>query len=439
MKRNTKLQVIKGRQDRSAGQTSRIAKAVKALFAEQGQYMLPIVSLVTEARTQIEQVLGEVNREVIQALIGASAEDLAGPKLRGRAAGAIRWHGSQAGRVPLGDRGLRIQKPRLRDGKGEVAIPVYEALKRDPGAGLRLGRLVVAGISTRKYAGVVPEMAQSVGLSKSAVSRKLVVAAEAALAQLGERQFAGKQILAVYIDGIHVGNEHVLVAIGLDEQGIKHVLGLTAGSTENATTVKTLLGDLVERGLTQDAKRLFIIDGSKALKSAILTVYGKAALIQRCRTHKVRNVLENIINDDTARAQCHAVMRAAFLAPKADDGKKKLVTHAHWLKTDHPHAAASLLEGLDEMFTVNGLGLTPPLIRCLATTNIIENPNGTLRDITHRVCRWRSTDMVTRWTALAFLEAERRFNKIQGHRDLWILAQALNRNQSSVDRPLKAA
>jgi putative transposase len=139
------------------------------------------------------------------------------------------------------------------------------------------------------------------------------------------------------------------------------------------------------------------------------------------------------------RAQTAAVMRAAFKAPTAKEGKHKLATHAAWLKSEHRDAAASLLEGLDEMFTVNDLGLTPALIRCLATTNIVENPNGTLRRITRRVSRWRNREMIVRWAALAYLEAERRFRKIQGHRDLWILAQALGRTEHKVDRHTKAA
>lgn len=436
MKRNTKkstraLRVVI-RNDRGA-----IERAVKELFATQGGLMLPILSLVSEARIHIEDALGEVSRGVLEALLQASAEERAGVKTPGRASGEVRWHGAQGGRVALGDRHVRVSRPRLRDRSGEVAIPAYEVLKRDAHAGARLGRLVMAGVSTRKYADVIAPMAKSVGIKRSSVSRKLVAAAEAAMATVAERRFDKVDILAIYIDGIRIAGQMIVVSVGLDAAGDKHLLGIKPGDTENASVVKALLADLVERGIGQERKRLFIVDGAKALRSAILSVYGEAALLQRCRTHKVRNVLENIA-DKTVREQTAAVMRAAFKL-RAKEGRKKLQTHAAWLKADHADAAASLLEGLEEMFTVNELGLPPGLIRCLATTNIVENPNGTLRVITRRVSHWRDRDMIERWAALAYLEAERRFRKINGHCDLWILAQALGRTEHQVDRQMKAA
>ena len=437
MKRNTKkgpraLRVV-ARNDRRA-----IERSVKEMFADGGQLVLPILSLVSEARSQLDEVLGEVNRGILESLLLASAEERAGAKTPGRASGEVRWYGTQGGRLALGDRKVRLRRPRLRDSEGEVAIPAYELLKRNPGAGMRLKRLVMAGVSTRKYAEVIAPMAQTVGVSRSSVSRKLVEAAEAAMASLAERSFWHLDILAVYIDGIRIAGQMIVVALGLDATGEKHLLGIKPGDTENAQVVKALLVDLAARGIEQDKRRLFIIDGAKALKSAIQSVYGEAALIQRCRTHKVRNVLENIA-DKNVRAQTRAVMRAAFKAGSAKEGRKKLQTHAAWLKTDHTDAAASLLEGLDEMFTVNDLGLTPAHIRCLGTTNIVENPNGTLRVITRRVSRWRDREMIERWAALAYLEAEKRFRKIQGHDDLWILAQALGRTEHRVDRQTKAA
>ena len=436
MERNTRKgpQALRAvaRNDRRA-----IERSVKEMFANGGQLVLPILSLVTEARAQLEDVLGEVNREILESLLLASAEERAGAKTPGRASGEVRWYGTQGGRLPLGDRHVRLRRPRLRDGGGEVAIPAYECLKRDAGAGARLGRLVMAGVSTRKYAEVIAPMAQSVGIKRSSVSRKLVAAAEAAMAKLAERSFTEIDILAVYIDGIRIAGQMIVVAVGLDAVGTKHLLGIKPGDTENAAVVKSLLSDLVERGIGQEKRRLFIIDGAKALKSAIQSVYGDSAAIQRCRTHKVRNVLEAIA-DKTVRAQTGAVMRAAFKLP-AKEGKRKLQTHAAWLKADHADAAGSLIEGIDEMFTVNDLGLTPALARCLATTNIVENPNGTLRVITRRVSRWRDREMIERWAALAYMEAERRFRKIQGHRDIWILGQALGRTEQQVDRQIKAA
>ena len=172
-----------------------------------------------------------------------------------------------------------------------------------------------------------------------------------------------------------------------------------------------------------------MIDGSKAIRSAIEEVYGDQALVQRCRAHKVRNVTERL--PEPVHTQVKSVMHAAYQLPEKE-GLAKLRQQAKWLATEHPDAAASLLEGLEETFTVNRLRLTPALMRCLSSTNIIENPNGTVRCVTGCVCCWRDPQMVLRWATAAFLEAEKGFRRIQGYRDLWVLGVALGREQSAM-------
>jgi transposase-like protein len=238
-----------------------------------------------------------------------------------------------------------------------------------------------------------------------------------------ERSFQDLDILAVWIDGIEIAGHHVLAAVGLDDEGKKHLLGLVAGSSENAQVVKDLLGSLAARGIDAAKQRLFVIDGSRALRSAIREIYGQAALIQRCRTHKVRNVLERL-PDAHLSAQVKAVMHAAYQL-EAKEGIAKLRQQAAWLKREHADAAASVLEGVEETFTVNTLGLPPALVRPLASTNIIESPNRRVRELTAKVSRWRDVDMVLRWSAAGFLEAEKSFRRIQGYRQLWILKMAL--------------
>ena len=304
-----------------------------------------------------------------------------------------------------------------------MPIPLYERLKDDARLGARMSEIVLAGVSTRRYARVLPQLADAAGMSKSEVSRELIGASETALAALMERKFHDLDILALWIDGIEIAGHHVLAAVGLDEQGKKHLIGLAAGSSENAQVVKDLLGSLVARGIDATKRRLFVIDGAKALRSAIREIYGQAGLIQRCRAHKVRNVLERL-PDARLAAQVKAVMHAAYKLD-AKEGLAKLRHQAMWLKREHKDAAASLLEGMEESFTVNALGLTPALVRCLATTNIIESPNRCVRDVIGKVSRWRDADMVLRWSAAGFLEAEKSFRRIQGHKELWILSTAL--------------
>ena len=412
--------------------------ALKACFAQNSQMLLPLLDLVQNTRTSINELMHDAGRSLIEQLLVLSAMEVAGDKHPGRAAGDVRWHGSQQGRVVMDERKLNVKRPRLRNKAGaEVGIPAYEQLSQNPRLGKRVHDIMVTGVSTRKYAKVLPEMASSVGISKSSISREFVKASEKALSELMERRLDEKDILAIYMDGIIVDQRHILAAIGVDSEGDKHLMGLASGSSENAEVVKDLLRGLTERGLPTDREYLFVVDGSKALRSAIEAVFGERAHVQRCRTHKVRNVIERLPRE--VASQVAAVMKAAYKLP-AEKGLARIKTQAAWLEKDYPDAAASLLEGLEETFTVNELGLTPALMRCLSTTNIIENPNGAVRRVTRRVTRYRDADMALRWTAAGFLEAEKHFRKISGVKDLWILSEALHRSTNkTVDHNLKSA
>jgi transposase-like protein len=414
---------------------------LSAYVANHGQALLPMLELIDNAQATIDELMGDAARALVEQLLVLSAEEVAGPKRQGRAGGAIGWHGMQRGRIALAERGLIVKRPRLR-AKGkpsrEIAVPAYERLRAPGRQAERIRDILVAGVSTRQYANVLPRAAASVGISRSAVSRKFVAASAAQLAALNERRWDATQILAIYIDGIVVDRHHVVAAIGVDEAGAKHLLGLSSGATENASVVKDLLVGLIARGLAPERAYLFVIDGSKALRSAIEALFGEHIPVQRCRTHKVRNVVERL--PKPLAAQVKAVMHAAYRLDHKE-GMAKLRQQAKWLQAEHPDAAASLLEGLEETFTVNRLGLPASLRRCLASTNVIENPNGAVRRAGRRVTRYRDTEMAMRWAAAGFLEAEKRFRKIQGVRELWVLSAALGREtrDARVDRHHAAA
>jgi len=261
-----------------------------------------------------------------------------------------------------------------------------------------------------------------------AVSRQVQEASAQALRELCERRFDGVDLLVIYLDGKDFGGHQVICAIGVDLQGKKHVLGLSEGATENAVVVKELLEDLVERGVKPGRKRLFVMDGSKALRKAINDVFGSHHPVQRCRTHKLRNVLGYLPKE--MQAQVGAAMRAAWrLEPK--EGMARLRTQIEWLERSWPKAAASLREGLEETFTINHLGLSPRLRKCLATTNVIESSLSGVQGRTGRVTRWRDGGMVLRWAAAAALETEKNFRRIIGHEDLWMLKAALEEGSSA--------
>lgn len=405
------------------------SRKLAEFLSKEGQLLLPMLDLITQAEMAVDELVDVAGRATIEAILLMSAEDVAGPRHPGKACGEIRWHGRQKGVVNLAERKLRVDKPRLRrkgqGAGGEVEVPAYEALRMHSRLGERMLEILMRGVSTRNYANVLPEMAEAVAVSKSNVSREFIEASEKALKQLAERDFSDKDILIIYLDGLRFGSYHVLAAIGVDSEGYKHVLGLVAGASENATACKQLLEGLVERGVKPGRRRLFVIDGSKALRAAVDAVYGQDNPVQRCRAHKVRNVTDHLPKH--LRAQVTSAMRAAYRLEPAD-GKARLEQQALWLEKEYPQAAASLREGLGETFTVNEIGLPGKLRRCLCTTNLIESPQSGVRMRTRRVCRWRDAKMALRWAASAFLTTEKSFRRIMGHDQLWMLQSYLDRS-----------
>ncbi len=392
-----------------------------------GQALLPMLELIEQSRMAIDELIDVVGRASLEAVLQLSAVQVAGPPQQGKARQPdVVWHGSQRGRVCLKERQLRVNKPRLRrKGRGagkEVPIPVYQALQQDTATGERMLEILLQGVSTRRYQRVLPEMADTVGVSRSTVSREAIEASEAALKRLLERRFDEVELLIIYLDGMRFGDQCVLAAVGVDIEGRKHLLALREGATENAEAAKDLLQHLVEHGVDPARRRLFIIDGSKALRTAINAVFGAETPVQRCRNHKLRNVLGRLPREP--QAQTASLMRAAWkMHPK--DGMAKFRQIAGWLEHNYPEAAAALLEGLEECFTINRLDVPRSLHRCLATSNIVDNPHSGVRSRTRRFCRWRP-GMPARWSAAAFLELEKSFRKIMGYRDLWTLKVILN-------------
>jgi putative transposase len=383
---------------------------------------LPLLSMVGQAQLSIEDLLGRLSRQFVEQLLMMSAESVAGPKHPGRQTGEVRWHGDQGGLINLGTSKLKITRPRLRGPVGEVALPGYAGFAGSSELSRRIADVLACSVSTRKYTRVMYRCADEMGISRSAVSRHFVKDSAQALAKLMSRDLSKTDLVAIYVDGIIVARHHVIAAIGVDPLGTKYMLGLVSGSSENAKVVKDLLGSLAERGVDLNVARLWVIDGSKALRSAIDQLCGDAAHVQRCRIHKIRNVTERL--PKTKAYQTRWVMMQA-LKGDADAGIQKLKAHAKHLKAQHPDAAASLLEGLEELFTINRLGVTGELARCLATTNIIESPNSVVRRVSGRVTRYRDAQMALRWVAAGFLEAEKAFRKLRGHNHIAALIRVM--------------
>jgi len=401
------------------------------LFATNPEAALPLLSMIGQAQLSIDNLLGQLSRQFIEQLLVLSAQSVAGAQHKGRHTGEVRWHGSQGGVVNLGQSKMHVKRPRLRTTSGEVAVPAYAALANDGDLSRRIADILVCNVSTRKYARVVHRCADELGISKSAVSRQFVKQSAQAWAQLMSRDLSKIDFVAMYVDGVIVAKHHIIAAVGVDAQGSKHVLGLAPGSSENAKVVKDLLSGLALRGLDLNVPMLWVIDGSKALRSGIEQLCGKDAKVQRCRIHKIRNVSERLPKDRAE--QVRWLMKQAFKMD-APRGKQRLKELAKDLKAQHPDAAASVLEGLDEMFTITELGLTGELARCLATTNVIESPNSVVRRVSGRVTNYKDVEMALRWTAAGFLEAEKSFKKLRGHADLKTLIDGLRPNAQQLKK-----
>ncbi len=419
----------------------RSASIIQQFCQSNGQILLPLVEKIHSASEMVNSVIQELSLKTLETILILSAEQVAGPRTPGKGSGEIRWHGSQEGSVAVADRKVKVQRPRLRHKtNGEVAVPAYESLRKDKQLGRRMLGAMMRGVSTREYHEVLPEMAATMGVSKSAVSRQAIEASTEQLKQLQERRWDSTEILVVYIDGQRFGEHLIISAVGVDSDGNKHVLGLAAGATENAAAVKGLLTHLRDQGLPTDRKYLFVIDGAKALRAAIDEVFGSNQPVQRCRNHKLRNVLDELPKEQ--HPQTLSLMRAAFRCRTAEEGEKRLEQMARFLEHDHEAAARSLREGMKEMFTLQRIDVPQSLHKCLATTNIIESPHSGVEQRTHKVKRWRSQDMVQRWAASAWLLTERHFRKVSGHRDLWALAAILGREthlQTTVSKESKTA
>ena len=294
---------------------------------------------------------------------------------------------------------------------------------------------MVLGISSRNYEETVECFVKGYGIKKSSVSRHFVKATAEQMREFLERDLTGLDLVAIFIDGIALKGHLVVVALGLDKGGRKHVLGLWQGATENATICGSLLEDMARRGLNTGKDYLFVLDGSKALRSAVSRQYGSDVAVQRCQQHKRRNVLDHL-----PKKHQHAIdarTSAAYKMADYDEARKSLQLTVKYLEKLNPSAAASLKEGLEETLTIHKFGITGLLRKTLSTTNPIESCFSVTKTITGRVKRWRGDEMVQRWAVASLLRAEKKFKRVKGYKEIPKLIAALQ--HKSIDRKEAAA
>lgn len=397
------------------------------------------------AREELLAVVTALGTSVFAAMLEDERTRLCGPRYAHDADREAMRAGYTRGELALGGRRVSLPRPRVRGREGhEVPLETWTQFsKRDPLTPRAVEQMVL-GVSTRKYERSLEAMPSMTtrGTSKSAVSRRFVAGTTRELDKLRRADLSKLTICAVMIDGIHVGSHLVLVALGIDEAGDKHILGLREGATENTVVCKAFLGDLISRGLGGERAMLFVIDGGKGLVAGIRAHFGDLAIIQRCQVHKKRNVEGHL--PESMRKNVGRKISEAYRMRDVERAERVLDGIARQLEKDYPSAAESMREGLAETLTVTRFGLGEALTRTLATTNPIEFINGRLRKTSANVDRWRNGSMVLRWMAIGLVEAAKTFRKLRGHKQMPKLIEALRAhdakvNPSAVDGRRKAA
>ena len=387
-----------------------------------------------DARATLHDAIVSAGMGVLGAMLEEERVKLCGPRYVHHAGRSATRAGHTDGELAFGGRRVSVRRPRVRSVDGEeVKLETWEQFADADPLTPRAVEQMVLGVSTRKYVRSIeaaPPGLKSRGTSKSAVSRRFVAATREKLQEMMSRDLGSLKLCAIMIDGIHVDEHLVLVALGIDEDAEKHVLGLYEGATENTTSCAGLLSDLEARGVRTDRAMLFVIDGSKALAKAIRAKFGTRALIQRCQVHKKRNVEDHLPED--MKRNAGRTMSAAYQSGNAVRAKRMLEGLARQLERKHPSAAASLREGLDETLTVMRFSLDVHLARTLSTTNPIEFINGRIRKTTKNVARWDGGEMVLRWLAVALIEASKTFRKLRGHKGMPKLVAALRAHDAKL-------
>ncbi|MEK7223750.1 MAG: transposase [Pseudomonadota bacterium] len=350
----------------------------------------------------------------------------------------VRW-GQQPGSVYLADQKLPVPVPRIRDrvANREIPLTTYARLQVPRAADVGLFRKVLVGLTCRQDAACAEAVPTAFGLSASSVSRRFIRASARHLRALCERRLDRDEFVAVVLDGKTFAQDTMVIALGLTLQGQKKILGFVQTATENESVCAAFLRGLIERGLRVEPGLLCVIDGAKGLRTAIQTVFGAQALVQRCQWHKRENVVRYLPKPQPAawrRRLQQADERPTYAEARAALGRLR-----QKLRTINVSAVASLDEGLEETLTLHGLGLFPLLGVSLKTTNCLESLNAQLGQLTDKVDHWRTSDQKQRWVASALSLIEPRLRRIKGYRHLPQLQMALRTEiprESVTDTPI---
>jgi transposase-like protein len=330
---------------------------------------------------------------------------------------------------------IRFIRPRVRGQDGsEVPLPILEKLRDQDLFDEHIAARILSGVSTRNYESVVDAFSKKTGISKSSVSRAFIKASQKELDAINGADLSSHKFIAIFIDGTNFSDKLAVVAVGITTKCEKIPLGLREGTTENAEIIKDLLASIIERGFTLAGHRILaVLDGGKALKSALKALWGDSVVIQRCWIHKLRNLKEYIPKEN--HGQLHGRMKKIMGLNSFDSAKTELRRLKEWLETLSFDAAKSLEESGLDLLTVHQLGLTGELRKSLSSTNIIESLIGVSKKKTVRVTNWKyhpklkkkiPRDKVLRWLASAITSHMPNMRSLRGFKNVSTLIENLN-------------
>jgi transposase-like protein len=387
-----------------------------------------IEHLIQELQLEVQALGVSAGTLLVQKIIEADVSQLVGKRYERDDQKHYVW-GKQDGFSMLGGQKVHIEHTRVRRGrrgKGSEVVPEsYERFQEDTDRTRRVFANLLASVSCRQYQKAIETVQEGYGISKSVVNREMIEATSEQLTKLCERRLDGVDLLVLVIDGIEVDGTVFISALGVDRQGVKHLLGFVEGATENSDACVELLEDLKDRGLKMGAGSvLAILDGSKALHKAVKDFFGKKVLIHRCHEHKIRNVKSHL--PKKYHSEIERKLRAAYKMNDYQEALSALQGVLRYLEQKNESAARSLEEGMEETLTIHKLGLPDILRKSLSSTNMIESTYSRYRHVTRNVKRWKSVEQKKRWAATALLEAERSFRRIKGFKSISVLVAALD-------------
>jgi putative transposase len=400
------------------------------------QMVLPMAEMVGWLHKGVGELIRQAGVQLMGLLMEAEVQQRVGERSqRQKDRTANRWGSERGYGIVMGQK-VPIERPRVRTvEKQEVKLGSYEMFHRGEPLTETVWEKLMLGLSTRRYGEAVREFAEAYGLEKSAISEHFIESSRTKLKEMMERRLDKMRLCALLIDATPFAGQQMVVALGISQDGKKTILGIRQGATENATVVGELLGDLVNRGLDFSEPRLYVLDGGKALHTAVRKYAGESAPIQRCQVHKRRNVLDHLT--DEQKPSVAKKLNAAYALEDHAAAKLALTQLHRELMDLNPSAARSLEEGLEETLTVHRLHMPPQLRKTLASTNVIESAFAIVERVCSNVKRWHGGDQRERWVGSGLLVAEKQFRRIQGYKQIRVLLRELETLVSSRSEVVK--